>query len=255
MKEKLEIYTFDMDENLLFTGEVIFLLDKLKNKKIAVLQDEYYKCIKDKERYEHINNNIEESMINFRKNDWYLEKQLISVYEKWISGDKESVWPSWNVFIQALEDKAPIAIITARWHNVKEFEKAFTSIIKRLIKDKFLKENNYKTYFECIDFYPVSNRILNEKEGIPFEQHPSVKKNYFFKKFLNDTIKKYGKDYKKFTIGFSDDSRSNIIKMIEFILDNNEKNSNSKDWIEVEYNFYDTWNRNNQRIKIIGKLF
>lgn len=247
--KEFKIYSFDLDENLLFAWEVIFMWDKKKHKEIAVEQDIYYKLLQDP-RYEHVKGDIENSMRNFRKNNGYLKKQLLEVYDRWINNDEEAAWPSWEAFINAIEEEAPISIITARWHAVKEFKSAFKAIIERLYLDGLITKNYWLKH---LTFYPVSNRAMNEKLGIPFETHPAEKKYILFKKFLSETLEKYKdkiKKYEKVTIWFSDDSRWNILKMVQYVLENNTKN---KDWIDVEYVFFDTGERESQVIRLTWK--
>lgn len=249
-KGEFKIYSFDLDENLLFAGEVIFMWDKKKHKEIAVEQDIYYKLLQDPKRYEHVKGNIENSMRNFRKNNGYLKKQLLEVYDRWINNDEEAVWPSWKAFINAIEEEAPVSIITARGHAIKEFQSAFKAIIERLYLDGFISKNYGLKH---LTFYPVSNKALNDKLGIPFEAHAAEKKSILFKKFLSETLEKYKnkiKNYEKVTIWFSDDSRGNILKMVQYVLENNTKNV---DGIEIEYVFFDTGERQSQVIRFTWK--
>lgn len=87
---EIKIYTFDLDENLFFCWEKIFLWDKVNKKEIWVLQDEFYHLIQQKDLYWFVNDNIEESMRNFRKWDGYLAKQLVETYKE------NKLWPSFG---------------------------------------------------------------------------------------------------------------------------------------------------------------
>lgn len=243
MKEH-KAYCFDLDENIFNTEEVIFLWDTEEQKEIAVLQDKYYQLITSP-RYTHINNEIEESMRNFRKNDWYLCKQLISCYKQYQAGDESKIWPSWGTFLQAINTKSPIAIITARGHRVEEFEKAFYALSRLMIEDKVISK------IPNIIFYPVSNTEFCENFGIEFTVPISEKKALCFKDFMSKiTTTAEG----KLSIGFSDDSMCNIMKMIQFVLENNVQTW-TDETLDIEYNFYDTGRGKPQCLKFKGKVF
>lgn len=256
--KEFKIYVFDLDENLLFANEKILLFDKKNNKEIEVLQDEYYNLIKDKENYDHIQGSIELSMINFRKSNWYLKNQIEEVFNRYLNWDSEALWPSWDYFITALNDKSPIAIITARGHSVTEFKKAFNNLIKILYDKKLITTQPKEV---DIDFFPCSNSELNKRFNMEFTTPIPKKKNFFFQHFLLNTLNKINvEDYSSFSIWFSDDSRGNTLQMLKYVLENNwvltDKKIKIKEWIkdlDIEYNFYDTHDRKKQWVKFHWK--
>lgn len=236
-------YCFDLDENLFNTKEVIYLFDKEENTTIEVNQHDYYQFIKN-ERYSHIDWDIEESMNNFRRWDWYLRDNLTSCYVKSRIGYLEYLWPSWDRFITAINNNCPIAIITARGHAVEEFEIAFDALFELMIRDGIIA-NKPKIFF-----YPVSNRDFCLEMGIAWETKIASKKAICFKDFLHKIAKQ---DWWKISIWFSDDSMINVMQLMQFVLEENGKSEDSSN-IEVEYNFYDTGRGTPQCLKFKGRL-
>lgn len=236
-------YCFDLDENLFNTWEVIFLWDTQEEKSIEVNQHDYYHLIKE-ERYIHLDNDIEKSMMNFRKANGHLRDELAYCYVKYRLGYKEYVWPSWDRFITAINNNCPIAIITARGHAVEEFKIAFDALVELMINDWLI------TNKPIIYFYPVSNRDFCKKIKIDFDVKVAWKKAICFRDFLNKIVKQY---WWKISIGFSDDSMSNIIQLMQFVLEENGKSEYSSN-VGIEYNFYDTGRGTPQCLKFKGKL-
>lgn len=246
---EIKIYTFDLDENLFFCWEKIFLWDKVNNKEIWVLQDEFYHLIQQKDLYWFVNDDIEVSMRNFRKWDGYLAKQLVETYKE------NKLWPSFEIFLKALNNGSPISIITARGHSVEEFEFAFSTLFWLLREKWELKEDSSPN----IIFQPVSNKDFCAKIWIDWYLEASEKKALCFEKFLRETIAKIRKEYRErwektpyISIWFSDDSRWNVLKMMDYVLSNN---GNWKLKTQpIEYNFIDTSNEKPQNLKFNWKM-
>lgn len=233
MNTEIKLYTFDLDENIFFCWEKIYLYDTLEQKEISISQELYSQYVNN-DRYHFIDHDIEKSMRNFRKWKWYLKDQLLKTYKEW------KIWPSFDTFIKALNNECYICILTARWHSLVEFEKAFLALIKQFQKDWLVK-----AWIQIhLTYQPVSNRWFCKKMWIDWYQSASLKKALCFKQFLRDSYEKIvqhsleqWKNIPFISIWFSDDSTWNIKKMKEYIEENHEK-SEIQQWIE--YNLLDS---------------
>lgn len=263
---ELMVFCFDMDENLFFLNDIIFMFDKLLNKEIAISQNEFYEIEKDKERYGYVNGDMVQSYRQFRLGGGYLREQIIKTYKDFINWNEELIWPAWNGFLKAINWNHPLAIVTARGHDVEEFKLAFDDLFTLMKKDKLLKEdvNPY------IMFFPCSNKKLNDDFNIDFETSIQKKKSFFFHHFLNETIKEFFSTdkYDTISVWFSDDSICNIMQLMEYVLRNNWNTSDEdyKDLMDIkdansilkdkpiEYHFYDTHNWKIQKTKFVWKM-
>lgn len=254
----LKAYALDVDANLLFTDSKIILEKKDEHwiwKLTEVSQSEFDIFVKDKENYRFVNGNSEDSLINFRWK-WKFQKDIFDAIEHGKFG------PSWDAFIEANVNANPISIITARWHPIQDLKSTHKAILydvlsvyqldelvenmrnhlwidsfkrKEAIINSFLK-NNY--YCPCSDesflkkIGKNQNDPMHDKKTVAFEsfiQHViDVFAKYYGKNFIND---------RNIRVWFSDDSKSNIDTMENFII-----SELIKKYPNITYFLYDTQN-------------
>jgi hypothetical protein len=226
----LKSYAFDVDSNLVFTDTKIILEKKWENNiriPVDVSQEEYEIVKFDTVNYRHVNNDIENSMANF-KISWNFEQDILHAITQ------KKFWPSWNKFIEAHRYASPIGIITARWHSVEELKNTHKKIImefltegqredllysmkERLGQYKISDEELIEDYLNNNYYAPCSNKEYLASIGKKLSDSMSDRKNAAFEQFVLHTKKvfetSYGKDFlakRKIRVGFSDDTSKNI---------------------------------------------
>ncbi len=105
---------------------------------------------------------------------------------------------------------------------------------------------------EMGEYYPVSSEEFGEKFGLDTNGSASnpehAKKmaiEHFTKKIFNNVKKLIGSDYKKFSVGFSDDDVSNVNAAKNFI-----ENELSVMYPEINFVIYDTSDRGKRKMVI-----
>lgn len=235
----LKSYSFDVDSNLLFTDNTIWIETLEHKQRIPkeISQEDYVKSLPEIliwEKIRHIHNNKEEAMINFSAPGMY-EKSVFSAIQQ------KKFWPSWNKFLEANKYASPLAFITARGHPVADLKSTHKRIIHEMLTDSqredliySMKERlwNYElSDNELIDRYldgnfyaPCSNELFLEWIGKTILDSMSDRKNAAFEHFVlhvkNIFETYYGANFlskRKIRVGFSDDTDENISWLHEHI--------------------------------------
>jgi hypothetical protein len=212
------IFIFDFDVNLLHLDTKINLLIDNEYKQITGEQWATLKYQTD--RYSLLPTSFD----NFNDgpfNNWGLD----FIDEALLSFNLHKFGPSWHTFIQAIEDKQHIAIITARGHEVGIFHDLFQKICDLL---------NITYSEKLVHIYPVNNPLFINKDKNVHE----LKEKYF-----KEYLEKFDTD-KEYQIGFSDDDLGNI-KHFYGVAD--ELSKKYKKW---KFYIFDTSNNQITRTKI-----
>jgi len=271
----LKSYAFDVDSNLLFTDNAIWL-DKWQDGTwipIEVSQKQHDDMsaegiLKEKKIYRYLNDDVEASMINFRGPDRF-ETDIFNAINK---PDNSGKWPSWEKFIEANRYASPIAEITARWHPVKDLRKTHEKIILDVLtssqQEDFLgsMQERLWDYGHSEAFYiqkyldnnlyaPCSNEEflasigmtikdpLSDRKNTAFEQFVLLSKHVFQWYYWAELLKN-----RKIRMGFSDDVGKNIRGLHQFI-DSKEQGIRWK-YPEILFRIYDTWDNLSPAMKI-----
>lgn len=231
-------YSVDCDGNLAYTPDTIFLLKRnwKSRKKIEVSQREFDEILIDNLNWRRLNDNPEESLINFIKPGNY-KKSIFDAL------DNCTMWPSRNNFIEATEYAFPISKITARaqsWEELKDTHRAVIYDVLSVEKREHLVEN-MKQYLnanltrdQAIELYLHNNLYLSvqsqeflDMSHTTLDIPMKIRKNIWFEKFVwhVETLFSvyYWKQFiddPKFSIWFSDDNLQNSQAMINFIRSN-----------------------------------
>lgn len=233
----LKAYSFDVDSNLFFTDTTIYLDKLLLNgtrAKIEVSQTAYEELIMDKEHYRHVQNDIEQSMANFKR-PWIYEKAIFDA----ISNGK--FWPSYPKYIEAIRSASPIQKNTARGNSVQEIRATDKRIIHEVLSDSQREDLVYSmkerlgNYKKNDDFYineflnnnldaPCSNTAFLSSIHKDLSDSMPSRKNAAFEQFVlhikNVFSHYYGANFlsnRKIRLGFSDDTHKNIEWFHNFI--------------------------------------
>jgi len=246
-------YAFDFDSNLVFTQDTIFLLKRNWKswRRVEVSQKEFDQISVDKVNWRRINDNPEDSLINFLKPGNY-KKALLDAL------DNDQTWPGRWSFVEANESASPIAMITARGQSPQELKEAHEEVIynilnlrerERLIesmqkkfKIRLQKDSAIELYLNNNLYLPVESPEFLQKfdintdipvkkrKNIAFEMFvlhvQSLFEQYYWEKFINNPI---------FSMWFSDDNLQNSQSMINFI-----KSDLLSKYPHVKFVVYDT---------------
>lgn len=179
------VYIFDFDVNLLH-------LDTLVNLMIDGVETSVTGEVWSKIKAANAGNYqlLPTSFDNFNDgafNNWgddFIKDALLSF-------NMQRFGPSWFTFVDAIDKKEHVAIITARGHEVGTFHKLF-NIISREIGIEY--DSN------LVSIYPVSN---------PFFSDGSINIHALKEKYFKEYLEKFDKNTSH-KIGFSDDDITNI---------------------------------------------
>lgn len=224
----LKSYAFDLDQNIFATTTEVYLKVRQPDgswKTETIPNSLYDKYTKDPTSYKRISDDIEKSLVNFRK-----EGELIKDIYKVL--DEKRFGPARDSFKKATIDAAPIGIITARGNPIEDIKEMHKIVIYEVLKIEELEEliDNMRNhlwdqkkrknkaitayidnnlYIWCatktiIEKYKWQDKDWREKKALAFE--------LFVEKVIETYNKYYGKgilENRKLSIGFSDDSGKN----------------------------------------------
>lgn len=217
-------YSFDLDDNLLRLPTKIYL----RNEKQEIQEFSTLKFEKIRSKLKKLNLEItKDSFIDFEDDKRFLEE---------IPKSKKA--GSWKKFERCIvEDSSIFAIITARGNSPSIIKKGIKiAILKHIPKNKLIKfsnnflekynlhtkdksiEHTLDLYLNLCKFYPVNNNQI--KKRLKSNEVSELKSIAFreFREYITKYAKeKFGKDI-FVKIGFSDDSKTNIDKMINDVL-------------------------------------
>lgn len=227
----LKYYAFDWDDNIMFMPTEIILLD-VNGNEIGMSTHDFAKYRSDigKKPFRYKGTMVVDYATNpfrnFRENG---DKQFLQDVKTGRPG------PSWNDFVEAINNGSIFSIITARGHNPLTLKKAVNnlirsnynginsrSLIRNLKKYRDIMGTNetdnelISNYLDLCEFYPVS---FNNEENV---KSPEQLKIEALAKFIK-SVKRHAKILKKKlylkdniknkfipSIGFSDDDPKNI---------------------------------------------
>ena len=243
-------YVFDWDDNILCMRSTIKLEKKDGDEWVPVeLSTSQYAIVRDNPKYRTLEG--EESFINFRDNKPFIVDTTYAIMN-------ELYGPSFHKFKECILYGNDFAIITARGHDPEVILGGVIRIITITFSDEelsFLKSNINGKYDNLIDYlknqsyYPVSSPKFNELVGIDTNLHSTEKRKTLALDHYLDNMKSE-EDIEldaKFSIGFSDDDRSNVTFMEEHI-----KNKLLREHPGIHFVIYDTSNPSKINKKVIN---
>ena len=266
-KKLLKYYSFDFDDNLLFTETKIHL-EKYNNGHWfpISLSTAEFRTARHDDRYRV----YEDYIISFgdffdegeRGEQAFIEDIIDSVKGKRFG-------PSWKAFIKCITSGNIFSIITSRGHKSRTIKNGIKYIIDNVLSEKQkqtmyanclkfayifkgdgadIYEKTYtgklshtkliNKYLDACEFFGVSSDEFIDRFGIIDRTKPEISKAIAMKFFV-EKIHKYSlKINSRLKLGFSDDDIKNIEHMINIF-----KNELSLKYA-IEYRVYDTSNHN-----------
>lgn len=259
IEKKFKYYSFDIDDNLLYTNTKIIMEHLVDGNWIdEEVGTEMFAEVRNAEGWRYKPG--QQSFANFR--DWGKLKDdtFITAFKDAVINKKFA--PSWNTFLECIVNGNIFSIITSRGHSPKNIRKAIywliyeygldnfkdldilnvdkdisfkTQMINNLVKfNKIFKTKSHQViddYIELCPIYTVSSDYFVEKYGImPVEDSKKISLLEF-----NDLIHKYA-NILDITVeyGFSDDDPKFINAAIDQFLELKLSTKN------VTYSVFDT---------------
>lgn len=265
LENRLRTYIFDWDDNILYMPTTI-KMDKKEGGEwvpIDVPTDEYAH-IRTSPEYRLRNNSPGIAFSDFRES-----KPFIEDIKKAIHNNKFA--PSSDKFKEALVNANPFGINTARGHKPEILRDGVKLFIDMVFTDeeksemvgnikKVLNQTKELTPDQTVDFYldemgeyyPVSSEEFGERFGLDTtggaanpEHAKKVAIEHFVRKVFDNVKTLVGSDYKKMSVGFSDDDIRNVKAVEQFI----EEELN-KMYPEFHFVVYDTSDKGKNKLVI-----
>jgi hypothetical protein len=270
---RLRTYIFDWDDNILYMPTTI-KMDKKKGGEwvpVDVPTDEYAH-IRTSPEYRLRNNDVTVAFKDFRDSKPFIEDTKKAIHMNKFA-------PSADKFKEALIHANPFGINTARGHKpnvlrdgvkdvLRDGVKVFIDMVltdeekSEMVKNiksilnqtKDLTDDQTIDYYldEMGEYYPVSSEEFGKRFGLDTtggaanpEHAKKVAIEHFVKKVFKNVKTLVSSDYKKMSVGFSDDDLRNVKAVEKFI----EEELN-KMYPEFHFVVYDTSDKGKRKMVI-----
>ena len=265
LETSLRTYIFDWDDNILYMPTTIKMDKKEGGKWVPVdVPTDEYAHIRTSPEYRLRDNSPGIAFSDFRES-----KPFIEDIKKAIHNDNFA--PSADKFKEALINTNPFGINTARGHKPEILRDGVKLFIDMVFTDeeksemvgnvkKILNQTKELTPDQSIDFYldemgeyyPVSSEEFGERFGLDTtggaanpEHAKKVAIEHFVRKVFDNVKTLVNSDYKKLSVGFSDDDVRNVKAVEQFI----EEELN-KMYPEFHFVVYDTSDKGKRKMVI-----
>jgi len=265
LENRLRTYIFDWDDNILYMPTTIKMDKKEGGEWVPVdVPTDEYAHIRTSPEYRLRNNSPGIAFSDFRES-----KPFITDIKKAIHNNKFA--PSSDKFKEALVNANPFGINTARGHKPEILRDGVKLFIDMVFTDeeksemvgnikKVLNQTKELTPDQTVDFYldemgeyyPVSSEEFGKRFGLDTtggaanpEHAKKVAIEHFVRKVFDNVKTLVGSDYKKMSVGFSDDDIRNVKAVEQFI----EEELN-KMYPEFHFVVYDTSDKGKNKLVI-----
>ena len=265
LETSLRTYIFDWDDNILYMPTTIKMDKKEGGKWVPVdVPTDEYAHIRTSPEYRLRDNSPGIAFSDFRES-----KPFIKDIKKAIHNNNFA--PSADKFKEALINANPFGINTARGHKPEILRDGVRLFIDMVFTDeeksemvgnvkKILNQTKELTPDQSIDFYldemgeyyPVSSEEFGERFGLDTtggaanpEHAKKVAIEHFVRKVFDNVKTLVNSDYKKLSVGFSDDDVRNVKAVEQFI----EEELN-KMYPEFHFVVYDTSDKGKRKMVI-----
>jgi hypothetical protein len=236
LENKKKFFLFDWDDNILNMPTQI-ILDKL-------IRNSWVKISLDSKEFRKIRKNIgknyrirKDSFKHFKGKNYFQKDLIKSVNDK-------KFGPVFKKFLFTLCNCQDFAIITARGHSPDVVKKGILYIIKNVMtptqKRQLMLNLNNETLEEYLSrqkYRTISSPEFVKEFGLNIgSQSPEEGKKLALTHYIEDVVNKT-KNFRKISVGFSDDDIGNI-KAIESII----KKELKKKFPKINFVIYDTSN-------------
>tara|TARA_R110002153_G_scaffold272235_1_gene440700 strand:- start:263 stop:1123 length:861 start_codon:yes stop_codon:yes gene_type:complete len=261
----LRTYIFDWDDNILYMPTTIKMDKKVgKDWSPIDVSTEDFVNLRSDSSYRLRGGDPKLAFIDFRESKPFTQDIKKAIHNNDFA-------PSADKFKEALIHANPFGINTARGHKpeiIRDGVRLFIDMVftdeeksemvdnikKILNKTKKLNDTQTIDFYldDMGEYYPVSSESFGERFGLDTtsnaaspEHAKKVAIEHFTKKVFNNIEKLVNGDYKKFSIGFSDDDLGNVKAAEEFIEDELKIM-----YPEIHFVVYDTSNKGKRKMVI-----
>ena len=265
LESRLRTYIFDWDDNILYMPTTIKMDKKEGGKWVPVdVPTDEYAHVRTSPEYRLRDNSIEVAFKDFRDSEPFIQDTKKAIH-------MNNFAPSADKFKEALIHANPFGINTARGHKpdtIRDGVRIFVDMVltdeeksemlenirKILNKTKELTDNQAIDYYldEMGEYYPVSSEEFGQRFGLDVEggaanpEHAKkVAIEHFVRKVFKNVSTLVSSDYKKMSVGFSDDDLRNVKAVEKFI----EEELN-KMYPEFHFVVYDTSDKGKRKMVI-----
>ncbi len=256
-------YIFDWDDNILYMPTTIKMDYKTGLGWVPIdVTTSQFASIRNNKDFKLRGDDPKIAFADFRASEPFLRDVRQAI-------DFRQFAPSADKFKEALIYANPFAINTARGHKpevLKEGVKLFVDLVLGRDEKKFMIDNIRKTlplskglddeqvvdlYLdEMGEYYPVSSDEFGKRFNLGAsaadpEEAKKVAIEHFTKKVFDSAKKLVNSDYKKFSVGFSDDDLGNVRAVEEFV-----ENELNKMYPEIHFVVYDTSDKGKRKMVI-----
>jgi hypothetical protein len=265
LEMRMRSYIFDWDDNILYMPTTIKMDKNVNGKWVPIdVSTEEFAHVRTKNEYRLRDNNPEIAFKDFRASKPFIEDTKKAIHNNRFA-------PSADKFKEALIYANPFAINTARGHKPSDLRDGVKLFIDMVLTDEEKSEmvNNIKDVLtkttnlndeQTIDFYldemgeyyPVSSSEFGKRFGLEVsggasnpEYAKKVAIEHFVRKIFKNVNTLVNSDYKKMSVGFSDDDIRNVKAVEQFI----EEELN-KMYPEFHFVVYDTSEKGKRKMVI-----
>jgi hypothetical protein len=265
LETSLRTYIFDWDDNILYMPTTIKMDKKEDGKWVPVdVPTDEYAHIRTSPEYRLRDNSPGIAFSDFRESKPFIEDIKKAIHNN-------NFAPSADKFKEALINANPFGINTARGHKPEILRDGVRLFIDMVFTDeekskmagnvkKILNQTKELTPDQSIDFYldemgeyyPVSSEEFGERFGLDTtggaanpEHAKKVAIEHFVRKVFDNVKTLVNSDYKKLSVGFSDDDVRNVKAVEQFI----EEELN-KMYPEFHFVVYDTSDKGKRKMVI-----
>jgi hypothetical protein len=265
LETSLRTYIFDWDDNILYMPTTIKMDKKEGGKWVPVdVPTDEYAHIRTSPEYRLRDNSPGIAFSDFRESKPFIEDIKKAIHNN-------NFAPSADKFKEALINANPFGINTARGHKPEILRDGVRLFIDMVFTDeekskmagnvkKILNQTKELTPDQSIDFYldemgeyyPVSSEEFGERFGLDTtggaanpEHAKKVAIEHFVRKVFDNVKTLVNSDYKKLSVGFSDDDVRNVKAVEQFI----EEELN-KMYPEFHFVVYDTSDKGKRKMVI-----
>jgi hypothetical protein len=265
LETSLRTYIFDWDDNILYMPTTIKMDKKEDGKWVPVdVPTDEYAHIRTSPEYRLRDNSPGIAFSDFRESKPFIEDIKKAIHNN-------NFAPSADKFKEALINVNPFGINTARGHKPEILRDGVRLFIDMVFTDeekskmagnvkKILNQTKELTPDQSIDFYldemgeyyPVSSEEFGERFGLDTtggaanpEHAKKVAIEHFVRKVFDNVKTLVNSDYKKLSVGFSDDDVRNVKAVEQFI----EEELN-KMYPEFHFVVYDTSDKGKRKMVI-----
>ena len=265
LEMRLRTYIFDWDDNILYMPTTIKMDKKEGGEWVPVdVPTDEYAHVRTSPEYRLRNNSVEVAFKDFRDSEPFIQDTKKAIHMNKFA-------PSADKFKEALIYANPFGINTARGHKPDVLRDGVRVFIDMVLTDEeksemvkniksILNQTKDLTDDQTIDFYldemgeyyPVSSEEFGKRFGLDTtggaanpEHAKKVAIEHFVRKVFKNVKKLVSSDYKKMSVGFSDDDLRNVKAVEKFI----EEELN-KMYPEFHFVVYDTSDKGKRKMVI-----